>query len=228
MQRTIHVKQSTIAQLKSQLFENERAMRVLEISTHMDAIRMRLTRPEVKVPVSAFVPYEPKPDPRTRRMPNLPSYREWKIWVSMRTGVLPVQSDTENVKILCIACGLPTEISGSVPVVIGAMVKWTEELEKTWNVYNPLLDNVVEVEEIKKVSIVTHKALGCQECANIYRKTVSETVRINETRRGKVHEKGRKVGQPLGDLTAFLMVDVKQIDPNSTVRAYWKATEVKP
>jgi hypothetical protein len=212
-------KQSPIEALKERLMENERQIRLIAMTEHHDAIRARLHE-VAKVPaVSAFVPYDPQPDPKTGFYPRLPSYRQWKVWVESRRGLLTLH-EHEDIRVLCVACGLPVKLSDTSPVVVGALVKWDEE-EIRFDKYTMQVDE----EEVTKISAVTVKAPGCSNCSSLYLKERCETARLNRLRMGKVREKGKRMGQPLPMLTAMLRVDPRDIDPIKTVAGFKQAEE---
>ena len=101
-----------------------------------------------------------------------PSYRQWKQFIKSRQGlVLPINED-ENIKVLCLACGLPTDLSACDKIAIGSVV------------------DITEVEEIESqggaVEIVTHKYVpttakgnGCKDCQHIMALVTSKAMLAN-------------------------------------------------
>ena len=85
-----------------------------------------------------------------------PSYTQWKAFVLSRQGLLPI-NEVDNVKVLCLACGLPTDLSASVPVIVGCVVSITEYDEVQ------IGEEVIEV-PYKKYLPVSARGTGCQDC----------------------------------------------------------------
>ena len=129
-----------------------------------------------------------------------PSYRQWKLFIKSRQGLLPIHQ-RENIKVLCLACGLPTDLSACDKITVGSVV------------------DVTEVEEIESegqtVEVVTHKYVpatakgnGCKDCQYIMAMVISKAMLYN-----KVHDANR---QP------WIQVDPRDADVNSVVSAYYK------
>ena len=129
-----------------------------------------------------------------------PSYRQWKLFIKSRQGLLPIH-EHENIKVLCLACGLPTDLSACDKIVIGSVVDVTkaEAIESD--------GGAMEIMTHKYVP-ATAKGNGCKDCQYIMALVTSKVILEN-----KIFNRNR---QP------WIEVDPRDADVNSVVSAYYK------
>ena len=103
--------------------------------------------------------------------PTAPSYGQWRDFLKARQGLLPIK-EHENVKVLCLACGIPTDLSAAMPVTVGCVVKMAQVDEIQ------IGDQVFE--ELKtKYMPMSKKGHGCITCHCLMTKIETSTARSN-------------------------------------------------
>ena len=100
-----------------------------------------------------------------------PSYTQWKRFLAMRQGLLPLRGH-ENVRVLCLSCGVPVDLSSSHRITIGCVVSIEESIEVT-------IDGIVYEEPKRKYLPVSAKGAGCLYCSVIMMKVTGQTGKIN-------------------------------------------------
>jgi len=148
----------------------------------------------------------------TRLYKYPPSYTEWKLFVQARQGILPPRKH-ENVKVLCLACGVPVDLSQCQRVTIGCVVSIIEKVEV--EIQGQLF------EELKhKFMPVSAKGPGCSDCCFKLAKITGRTGRIHARAVQDWLKRGIKSTSPT-KRAAWIEVEPRNLPLETTV-AYWR------
>lgn len=129
------------------------------------------------------------------------TYGQWKGFLAGRQGILPIR-ERENIKILCLACGIPVEVSKAMPITVGCIISVLEKVDLELN------GEAIEVYE-KKYIPTSASGLGCQDCHYLMAKIT-----------GLVGKANKRLGTRV---TPRIEVDPQE--HVNTVQDYWRACE---
>lgn len=127
-----------------------------------------------------------------------PTMAEWKRFIVSRTGLLPID-EGKNIQVLCLACGVPIDLSGGVMVRVGCIVSMSK-------IEEVIVDGKT-FEEMKRIYLpISTKGYGCLECHYKMARLHGEVSIFNRN-----NEKQR---------TAWIEVDPRGIEMRTTVAGY--------